>query len=215
MTKTFKKNKGFTLIELLVVIAIIGILSSIVLASLTSARDKAKLTAMRENTHQAELFLEIYREIRGGYPWGPEPEYCIVDPAITDAPCLIAGAEVSRKITDIGSGTISKKINDRLKNLASVEAPRFKNTISIGASGSQHRGVIYHPCDRGGPDYNEVYVSEIGGEIGVCTPGSAPSIAYSAFILVPTVPSGGSSAGSGIAISSRIMGSNIESLYSY
>ncbi|HQC46196.1 MAG TPA: type II secretion system protein, partial [Candidatus Paceibacterota bacterium] len=29
-----KKNKGFTLIELLVVIAIIGILSSVVLASL-------------------------------------------------------------------------------------------------------------------------------------------------------------------------------------
>jgi prepilin-type N-terminal cleavage/methylation domain-containing protein len=38
-------GRGFTLIELLVVIAIIGILSAVVLASLTSVRDKANLAA--------------------------------------------------------------------------------------------------------------------------------------------------------------------------
>ncbi len=55
-----KTSRGFTLIELLVVIAIIGILSSVVLASLTTARTRGTAAAIQSEMSnmraQAELF---------------------------------------------------------------------------------------------------------------------------------------------------------------
>jgi prepilin-type N-terminal cleavage/methylation domain-containing protein len=57
-----RKDKGFTLIELLVVIAIIGLLSSIILASLNSARAKGADASIKSNLKnlqtQAELFYD-------------------------------------------------------------------------------------------------------------------------------------------------------------
>ena len=54
------KNRGFTLIELLVVIAIIGILSSVVLASLNSARNKGADAAIKANLANARAEAEIF-----------------------------------------------------------------------------------------------------------------------------------------------------------
>lgn len=62
------KIKGFTLIELLVVIAIIGLLSSVVLASLNTARMKSRDAKRLSDMHQMQIALELYYNSFGRYP---------------------------------------------------------------------------------------------------------------------------------------------------
>lgn len=68
MIKKTNKNKGFTLIELLVVISIIGLLSSITLASLQSARQKANAAKVVAEMNQLKTAFELYRNDKGEYP---------------------------------------------------------------------------------------------------------------------------------------------------
>lgn len=58
---------GFTLIELLVVLSVIGLLSSVVLSSLGSARLKAKDASIRSAIHQLRLVHEQVFSNKGDY----------------------------------------------------------------------------------------------------------------------------------------------------
>ena len=63
-----KTKKGFTLVELLVVIAIIGMLSTIAVVSLGSARAKARDAKRIADMRQVSAALEIYYSDQSGYP---------------------------------------------------------------------------------------------------------------------------------------------------
>ena len=62
-------KRGFTLIELLVVIAIIGTLASVVLASLNSARERARDVRRAADVQAIRTALELYAlDHQGSYP---------------------------------------------------------------------------------------------------------------------------------------------------
>jgi len=61
-------HKGFTLIELLVVIAIIGLLASVVLVSLNSARAKSRNAKRIAEVRQIMTALELYYNDNSRYP---------------------------------------------------------------------------------------------------------------------------------------------------
>ena len=62
------EERGFTLIELLVVIAIIGLLSSIILASLNTARAKGRDAQRISNVQSLKLAMELYYDANNTYP---------------------------------------------------------------------------------------------------------------------------------------------------
>ncbi len=69
--KNISKNFGFTLIELLVVIAIIGVLASTVLASVNTARMKARDAKRLADIRQLVLVLQLYYDDNNAFPPTP------------------------------------------------------------------------------------------------------------------------------------------------
>lgn len=68
------KTRGFTLIELLVVISIVGLLSSVVLASLSTARNRSRDTAIVSSILQIRNLMNLefsdtgsYSNLQGGW----------------------------------------------------------------------------------------------------------------------------------------------------
>lgn len=156
--KTFYKkglaldsSKGFTLIELLVVIAIIGILSSVVLASLNSARKKGRDARRVADIKQIQLALELYYDANSNYP--TSAQYYTAGPPVTSA--LVTGGFISAVPTDpltqlsysyaaLGSGTTCSSYHLG----ATIETP---NHSALTADIDAAAGTV---CTGGGTDFD-------------------------------------------------------------
>ncbi len=65
--KILKNNKGFTLIELLVVVSIIGLLASVILTSVNSARDKVRYSKYIQGMEEFSKLMELEYSNTGSY----------------------------------------------------------------------------------------------------------------------------------------------------
>jgi len=114
-------KRGFTLIELLVVIAIIGLLASIILASLSGARAKARDARRASDLHDFQEALELYVSDRGHYPItscaSPDVDFTSFDNStyINRKICPSAGAA--------GVNTLSVEMAPYINGLADPNPP--------------------------------------------------------------------------------------------
>lgn len=98
-------SRGFTLIELLVVIAIIGVLSSVVLASLNTARTKGNDAQRVANLKSVQTALELYYSTHNGYPnsggnWNSQCNGWTKQTAQNSVPGLVSDGDIATLPTD-------------------------------------------------------------------------------------------------------------------
>ena len=100
-----KNTKGFTLIELLVVIAIIGLLSSVVLSALNTARGKGADSAIKSNLANIRAQAEILYDNYGGYGVDATPTAFAEAACAATADTLFADPTITNQITSAGNSS--------------------------------------------------------------------------------------------------------------
>lgn len=158
--KNFQNNKGFTLIELLVVISIIGLLSSLAVVSLNSARVKARDALRKADMAQMRTALGLYYFDNDSYPVCGSTNF---DESVADFGATVGtdgedGSECYITVLDNALTSGAKPIVQKMP-----KDPKNKINKPLSAGGSDLY-IYRYVSDGTGSQYALVYRLEDGGE---------------------------------------------------
>lgn len=129
MLKNMKQRTyGFTLIELLVVIAIIGILATVIMASLSEAREKGRDAKRARDAQELQKAIELYYDQNGMYPNTPTGALVVnMNTGTADITPFIS--QVPRDPTNSGNYVYAYRIGNQ--GSAGQDAERQSYTIRM------------------------------------------------------------------------------------
>lgn len=149
-----KKKRGFTLIELLIVIAIIGLLAAIVLISLSTARDKAKIASYV--TYMTQMQRLVADTIAAGYldefeiTGSIECDLGIYGAEQTTGECGALNAAI-KKLSDLPNPGMVSPFNTSGK--VGLKAAASPSHVRVFATVSNTAALTKRVCDQVGWAY--------------------------------------------------------------
>lgn len=137
-------KKGFTLIELLVVIAIIGILSGLIVVSMSGAQNAARDARIKASLDQLRATAEIYKLNNSTYG-----VYAGVSTCNDEAGFIVAGSDGERLCDDILG-----QLAGGLLIHSSATAYCVEKTLNTGSWCIDSTGYSGTTADCEGSNYN-------------------------------------------------------------